>query len=193
MLFWFFFHSSCVLRLSKMYHSQVSYLRKKTEKKNQNCVIFRLLELIQDRSIEFTRACRSSHLASLKLVLSLRHPEFRISRIILLIFSSFRPIQTWHHDCLDYVPPTIVEKKDFFPRILQLDDLLRFTPQICPVRRFPRPSRSIHFIFAWTTLSARGIIRPRDQASLGSPLQSFVLPRANTMCLCAWFVFRSQE
>lgn len=64
--------------------------------------------------MEFTRACRSSHLASLKLVFSLRYPEFWISRIILLFLSSYRPIRTWHHDCLDYAPPTIVEKKDFF-------------------------------------------------------------------------------
>lgn len=147
--------------------------------------------------MEFTRACRSSHLASLKLVFSLRYPEFWISRIILLFLSSYRPIRTWHHDCLDYAPPTIVEKKDFFPQNPPTWWFASIYASDLPVRRFPRPSRSIHLIFARTTwpgmLSPGGIMRPRDQASLGSPLHSFVLPRANPMCLCAWFVFRSQE
>ena len=141
MLFWFFFSIPLVFFVCrKCIIAKCHIYKKRRKKKNQNCVIFRLLELIQDRSMEFTRACRSSHLASLKLVLSLRHPEFRMSRIILLIFSSFRPIQTWHHDCLDYAPPTIVEmKRTFFPESSNLmicfDLRLRFA--LCGV--FPGP------------------------------------------------------
>lgn len=94
------------------------HIYKKKTKKNQNCVIFRLLELIQDRYIEFTRACRLSHLASLKLVLSLRHPEIRISKIILPFIRLFVPFKldivivcTVHHRLL-------LKKGFFFPRIV---------------------------------------------------------------------------